>query len=202
MLKSFRDVPLTPGKPRNLDESTLNLVTSSLPIFRAYSKLIAIEMYRRIFHLAPPLKSLFSLDFLSVRSKASSCPLPHHQLDTEISAQAQILADSILNFCANVNNMEVFAPVVTRICSKHVSRLVQPEHYAVVAKCFSEAVQEVIGNKISEQQGKAWDKAVLVLADVLIENERKIYKRLEETPGAWKVFMNTSILSLLIHSTS
>lgn len=187
--KSTKDLPLSESKAQSVmvDDETLRLVVSSLPTFKVNSKKIAIEMYRRIFHFNASLKSLFSLEFLNSCSSSSTCPMAHHGLETQISAQAQILADSILNFCANVNNISAFEPVLARICAKHVSRQVQPEHYTVVAKCFSEAIREVIGEQVSKEELEAWDKAVVHLASLLIEREKTMYKSLETTPGAWLV---------------
>lgn len=198
---STRDVsppPKATAQSAVIDDATLRLVVSSLPTFKTNSKKIAVAMYRRIFHLNPSLKSLFSLEFLDSCFAASTCPMAHHGLETQISAQAQILADSILNFCANVNNISAFEPVLARICAKHVSRQVQPEHYSVVAKCFSEAIREVIGEQVSKEELEAWDKAVVSLAGLLIEREKTIYKSLETTPGAWEVSFAKSLSKVLI----
>lgn len=156
-----------------VERTELALVKGSVHIFRDSAREVALELYREVFRAAPSVRCLFSLEFLNVRS-TKECPLRKHgdgiarkEDDTLVpllSAQAQILADSIVGFCASVDDLASFEPAIDRICEKHVSRQIQLGHYTVAAEAFSAATRTVLGDKLSAAVLAAWDAAVVSLA--------------------------------------
>lgn len=203
-----------------MEAAAVTLIKGSLSVFRASACNVALELYREVFRAAPAVRCLFSLEFFNLRG-TKQCPLRSapdglgngdraamdgdDTLMPPLSAQAQILADSIVSFCASVDDIASIEPAIDRICAKHVSRQIQPEHYTVVAEAFSAAIRTVLGEKLSVEELAAWDGAVVFLAGLLIKRESELYKERANTPGVWEVcsllsFMRT--LSRFAYSVS
>ncbi|CAN8075466.1 unnamed protein product [Agarophyton chilense] len=110
-----------------------------------------------------------------------------------MSPQAKILSDSIVNFCANLDNMDAMRVAVERICCKHVSRHVKSDHYPAVAAAFSKAARQVLKDDLSEGDLVAWDTAVTALAGLLVDTEKSMYDKLKENERHWEGFRPFSV---------
>lgn len=172
---------------RSLSPTTLQLVKKTLPVFQAHSHDLALALYHHLFSNHPSLKTLFSLDFLSPKPSSPT---------SQISAQARILSDSIITFCASLPDLTNFAPHLNRICCKHVSRHVTPAHYGAVAAAFVAAADKCLSNKLSKEELQAWEESIKALAALLIHREKQLYESLESTPGAWLGFREFSVKGL------
>lgn len=160
-------------------------IECTLPLMRKHAREIAMELYRNIFRVAPSVKTMFSLEFLEPKG---SCPLQH--ADKQLSAQAQLLSDSIVQFAVEVarGDLSNFEHALARICAKHVSRGVEPAHFSVVVDAFARAARTCVGKVLTEKQLKAWRVAVQTLADELVMREQALADRIAREPGSWRGF--------------
>lgn len=169
----------------------LLLVKKTLPLFNEKSVECAEEMYRNIFRKDASLRGLFSVEFLTpkagVKPKGNpNCPFAAAKagkIDESISVQARILAATIVDFAANIDNISSFESKIDRICNLHVSRDIRPAHYGVVAAAFEEAAKTVLGDAVTEEEHNAWMAAVMALAGIFIEREKEIRERAEDRKG-------------------
>ncbi|PXF49541.1 Flavohemoprotein [Gracilariopsis chorda] len=170
-----------------IDPETEALIKNTLPIFTKHSQQIAVQLYANLFEQHPQLKPMFCLEFLQTPGQCKKSP------GTGMSPQAKILSDSIVNFCANLDNIDMMNNAIERICAKHVSRHVKSDHYPAVAGAFSRAVRQVLKNELSESDLKAWDTAVSALAGVLVKAEKEMYDCLKHGDRHWKGFREFSV---------
>lgn len=170
-----------------IDPETEAIIKNTLPLFTKHSQQIAVQLYANLFEQHPQLKPMFCLEFLQTPGQCLKNP------GTGMSPQAKILSDSIVNFCANLDDIDMMKNAVERICAKHVSRHVKSDHYPAVAGAFSRAVRQVLKDELSESDLKAWDAAVSALAGVLIKAEKEMYDRLKHGDRHWRGFREFSV---------
>lgn len=121
---------------------------------------------------------------------STSCPT------FQISAQARILSDCIITFCASLPDLTNFTPHLNRICCKHISRHVTPAHYGAVSAAFVAAAGECLSERLSKEESQAWEEAIKALAALLIQREKELYESLQKTPGAWLGFREFNVKDL------
>lgn len=174
--------------PPILPHKTVLLVQKTIPIFRSNSHNVAIALYKHLFSTNPTVKSLFSFDFLTPSKFTPK---------SQISAQAQILSDTILSFCASLPDLSLFVPQINRICHKHVAHHVKPDHYKAVANSFVAAAAQILADKLTQEEMQAWRDAILALAQLLIDHEKQIYEKLDATPGSWLGFRDFHVQTMV-----
>jgi nitric oxide dioxygenase len=141
---------------RTMSADTMAIVKSTAPALRQHGLAITKRMYERLF-VDPEIKALFD--------QAA-------QLSGE---QPKRLADAILAFASNVDKLDVLAPAIERIASRHIQTRIKPEHYPAVANALLPAMKDVLGDAIDERVLAAWGEAYWFLADVLIARETTLY---------------------------
>jgi nitric oxide dioxygenase len=141
---------------RTMSADTMAIVKSTAPALRQHGVAITKRMYERLF-VDPEIKALFD--------QAA-------QLSGE---QPKRLADAILAFASNVDKLDVLAPAIERIASRHIQTRIKPEHYPAVANALLPAMKDVLGDAIDERVLAAWGEAYWFLADVLIARETTLY---------------------------
>lgn len=168
------------------------LVQSSLPSFRAQSYDVSVELYREVFCVDSDLRNLFSLEFLTSKTVSNSrngCPFSGSDtLALPLSMQARILAQSIVDMAARLDNLGPLQRSIDRICNKHVSRDIRPEHYDVVAAAFASAMRTVLEDTLSDEEYAAWNTAIGELAAIFIAREKVIRETAAAREGGWVGF--------------
>ena len=99
--------------------------------------------------------------------------------------QARSLANAVIAYAANCDNLGVLASAVDRIANKHVSLNIRAEHYPIVGKCILRAIKEVLGDAATDEILEGWGKGYGFLADVFIGAEKTL--REEKAAAAGKV---------------
>ena len=153
--------------PSTLTPATIALVKATVPALEAHGFEITRRMYERLFQNAS-IRDLFNQS--------------HHG---EAGSQSKALADAVLAYARNIDNLGVLAGAVERITQKHVSLNILPEHYAFVADALLGAIQDVLGQAATPEICAAWSDAYWFLADLLIGREAAIYRELASQPGGW-----------------
>ncbi|CAI4218541.1 unnamed protein product [Parascedosporium putredinis] len=89
----------------------------------------------------------------------------------------------------NIANARQPRALTARMCHKHCSLGIKPEHYQIVGKYLIDAFGEVLGPVMTAEARVAWDKAYWVLARMLIGREEQMYRGFEsEGWKGWRKF--------------
>ncbi|WP_405803815.1 FAD-binding oxidoreductase [Streptomyces sp. NBC_00210] len=104
-------------------------------------------------------------------------------------AQRQALAGAIAAFATVLVEQPDSRPdaILNRIAHKHASLGVSPAQYRIVHTHLLAAVAEVLGDAVTEEVAAAWDEVYWLMANSLIEIERRLYAEQGVLVGAtWR----------------
>ncbi|MGH1572391.1 NO-inducible flavohemoprotein [Methylobacterium sp. P31] len=153
--------------PTPLAPATVAIIKATVPALEAHGLTITKRMYERLFQNAE-IRDLFNQS--------------HHG---ETGSQPKALAQAVLAYARNIDNLGVLAGAVERIAQKHVALNILPEHYPYVADALLGAIGDVLGEAATPEIGAAWGEAYWFLAELLIGREATIYRDLAAKPGGW-----------------
>ncbi|KAL2155056.1 hypothetical protein VTH82DRAFT_3732 [Thermothelomyces myriococcoides] len=145
------------------------LVKDTIPVLRERGEQITTTFYRNMLRDHPELHNYFN----SVNQKNGRQP--------------RALTSVILNFASNINHISELIPKFERMCNKHCSLGIQPEHYNIVGKYLLQAFGEVLGSDMTPAVFAAWEKAYWLLAKMLIGREAQLYKGFDSW-SSWREF--------------
>uniref|UniRef100_A0A7S1TAC7 Globin domain-containing protein n=1 Tax=Compsopogon caeruleus TaxID=31354 RepID=A0A7S1TAC7_9RHOD len=176
------------------------------PVFEKHGDEIATRMYDLLFTEHPDLRHLFSLEFM--RDSPSKHPILKQTDDSDHSnestascpflgaldsaqrpsLQASKLANSIMNFCTHIDDLDQFETSVDRITRTHVMRGIHQEHYPYLQKALIQSIKDIAGLDAKHHVLFAFEKSFSVLSDVLIGRELQMRKALKKQHGGWEGF--------------
>lgn len=151
-----------------LNDSTIQIVKSTVPVLASHGLTIVARFYERMFAAHPDLKNVFNM---------------RHQQTGE---QHRALAHAVHAYAANIDNLGVLQAAVARIVHKHCSLNVVPEQYPIVGEHLLGAMKEVLGDAATPAIIGAWSEAYAELARILIDAEAKEYAEVAARPGGWR----------------
>merc|ERR1719318_823840 len=70
------------------------------------------------------------------------------------NAQGNSLANAVVAYCANCDQLETLGPTVAKISSRHVSLEVTPEQYNVVGEVLLLSLEELLGKEVFNEEVK------------------------------------------------
>lgn len=126
--------------PAPLSPATVALIKATVPALEAHGLTITRRMYERLFENAE-IRDLFNQS--------------HHG---ETGAQPKALAQAVLAYARNIDNLGVLAGAVERIAQKHVALNILPEHYPHVADALLGAIGDVLGEAATPEIAAAWGR--------------------------------------------
>lgn len=150
-----------------LSPTTIQLVKATVPALEAHGLEVTRRMYERLFQ-DTAIRELFNQS--------------HHG---DAGSQPKALADAVLAYARNIDNLAVLGGAVERIAQKHVALNILPEHYPFVAQALLGAIQDVLGDAATPEICAAWGEAYWFLAELLIGREGAIYRDIASQPGGW-----------------
>lgn len=142
-------------------------IEASVPVLREHGLTITTYFYKTMFESHPELKNLFNMG-----NQANG-------------SQQQSLASAVFAYAANIDNTSALTPVIERIVHKHVSVGIKSEHYPIVGKHLLMAIQHVLGDAATTPLLSAWAEAYSLLADILIDAEKRLYSSNYQQPDEW-----------------
>jgi nitric oxide dioxygenase len=148
-----------------LSASARPFIEASVPVLREHGLAITQTFYRNMLTEHPELRNLFNMG------------------NQAQGLQQQSLASAVFAYAANIDNPAALAPVVSRIVHKHASLGITPDHYPIVGNHLLRAIRETLGEAATQPLIEAWAEAYGVLANALIEEERKLYGQAEINAG-------------------
>ena len=130
-----------------LSAETVDIVKSTVPILKEHGEAITSRMYDRLFVEYPEVEPMFA--------------------DTTSDQKAR-LANAVMAYAANVDNLDVLMPVVDSIAEKHVAAGVSSDLYPIVGGLLLGSMVDVLG-PLDDAVIDAWGEAYDYLASVFIE---------------------------------
>ena len=137
------------------------LVKDTIPALREHGEQITTTFYKQMLRDHPELNNYFNI------------------VNQKNGRQPRALTAVILSFASNINHISELIPKFERLCNKHCSLGIQPEHYEIVGKYLLRAFSQVLGAAMTPAVHAAWERAYWVLAKMLIGREAQLYKDFE-----------------------
>lgn len=156
------------GLPEALSPSTIDVVKATAPVVAAHVLTITSTFYKKMFHENPETIPFFN------------------KVNQLAGHQPQVLADAVVTYALNIDNLGALGGLVGKIAQRHVALAVLPEHYPIVHKNLMASIGEVLGSAVTPEVGAAWSEAVLFLAKVCIDAEEDLYKKVQQRAGGWR----------------
>lgn len=141
-------------------------IDASVPVLREHGLAITTTFYRSMFAAHPELTNLFNMG-----NQANG-------------SQQQSLAAAVFAYAANIDNADALAPVVSRIVHKHAAVGLTADHYPIVGEHLLGAIKTVLGDAATPALIDAWGEAYWLLANLLIDEEKKLYAQTGADAGA------------------
>lgn len=142
-----------------LDNKTIEIVKSTVPILRARGEEITKAFYADMFERYPSVKGMFDME------------------KQKNGKQPKALALAILNAAENIENLEAIRKQITNIGNVHVKLNVKPKHYPIVGECLLKALTTVLKDAATPDILEAWGKAYNAIAAFYIEVEKGLYEK-------------------------
>lgn len=143
-----------------LNQKEIDIIRGCVPVLRQRGVELTTNFYRLMFTNNPEVKHFFSED----RQKSG--------------LQAKALAMSLLAAAQNIDNLSAILPTIIQIGKAHVKVGIKPEHYPIVGSNLLLALKETLKEDATDELIDTWAKAYDVIAEVFIEEERKLYEKI------------------------
>lgn len=182
-----------------LSQSTIDTVRATAPVLAEHGVAIVAAMYRNMFRDNPELRPYFNQANQSTgdgKTRASQIEAFRDQvLSTSAAPGRQVvsLAQAILAYANNIDNLAALIPAVRRIANKHASLHILPEHYPIVGKHVLGAIKEVLGDAATDPIIEAWGEAYGFLANVFIRLEEELRRESASKAGGWQGFRKFTV---------
>jgi nitric oxide dioxygenase len=153
----------------SLTPDQAKIIKATVPVLREHGNEITTRFYEEMLAEVPDLNDVFN------------------HTNQVNGHQAAALAGSLYAYAAHIDDLGALSPAVERICQKHASLYVRPEHYKVVGTYLLRAMKEVLGDALTPEIKEAWAAAYEQLASMMIDREDQL---LEEADGwtDWRDF--------------
>jgi len=151
-----------------LDTATVQIIKATVPALQMYANDITSHMYPLLFAQHPEVLPFFN------------------QTNQGKGTQPKALANAVIAYGANIDELGNLSDTVSKIVQKHVALGILPEQYDAVGSCLLQAIKAVLGDAATDEVMDAWGKAYGQLAGILIAAEESIYSAKEQQPGGWR----------------
>ncbi|APA12150.1 hypothetical protein sscle_09g069200 [Sclerotinia sclerotiorum 1980 UF-70] len=148
----------------SLTPQQIDIIKATVPVVQEHGTSITTTFYKNVLAANPALNNIFN------------------QTNQKNGDQPRALAGALAAYAANIDNLTVLSDAVERICQKHASLFIRPEHYPIVGKFLLEAMGEVLGPALTAEILDAWTAAYEQLANIMINREAQLYQE----AGEWK----------------
>jgi nitric oxide dioxygenase len=165
-----------------MNQSTIDIVKATAPLVAEHAEEITTLFYKTMFINNPEASQFFN--------KAN-----------QSGQQPKALANAIIAYALNIDNLGALGDAVELIASKHCGLQVLPEHYPIVHDNLLIAVAEVLKPAVTPEIGAAWSEAVNFLANLLIGDEATRYAAAEARSGGWRGWKNFTVSEIETMST-
>lgn len=158
-----------------LDQQTIDIIKSTVPVLQVHGTTITTEFYGMLFDNHPELLNIFN------------------HANQRQGKQQTALANVVLAAAIHIDQLGNIIPVVKQIAEKHRALGVLPEHYPIVGETLLAAIGKVLGDAATPEIVDAWAKAYGVIADAFIGVEAEKYREAADAPGGWSGFRSFTV---------
>lgn len=151
-----------------LTDAQLAIVKATVPVLQQHGETITKTFYRNLFEAHPELKDIFNM---ANQAKGD---------------QPRSLANAVLAYAANIDQLQNLGPAVAKIAHKHCSLDIAAEHYPIVGENLLKAIGQILGDAATPEIVDAWGAAYGQLAEIMISVERALYD--ENAQKGWTGF--------------
>jgi len=151
-----------------LEAHTIEIIKATVPALQLYANDITKHFYPLLFEQHPEVLPYFN------------------QTNQGKGTQPKALANAVIAYGANIDELGNLSDAVNQIVQKHCSLGIQPSQYDAVGSCLIQAIATVLGENASPEVLDAWTKAYGQLAEILINAEEAVYLENEQKPGGWR----------------
>lgn len=151
-----------------LKPEQIAIVKATAPVVAQHAERITNVFYPLMFERYPEVRQVFN------------------QAHQHGGTQPRALANAIVAYASNIENLDALRGAVERIVHKHVSLNITPPQYRIVGECLMEAIGRVLGDAVTSDVAAAWSAAYWQLAELLIAAEEREYQRKAAAPGGWR----------------
>lgn len=152
----------------SLSHQTIKVIKATAPVVAEHATAITTNFYPTLFKNNPE-----ALHFFNKTNQSKGM-------------QNKALADSIVAYASNIDNLGAIGGVVEKIAHRHVALNVTPELYPIVHDNLMIAIGDTLGDAITPEIGEAWSDAVMFLAGVCIDAEERIAQQAASRQGGWR----------------
>jgi hemoglobin-like flavoprotein len=145
----FRDCYTSDCNNMSLTPDQVKLIKATVPVLKEHGTAITSHFYGLLLKENPSLNGIFN------------------QSNQKTGHQAGALAGSLYAYASHIDDLGVLSPAVEKICHKHASMYVQPEHYDVVGTYLLRAMGDVLGEALTPEILEAWGQAYWQLANIV-----------------------------------
>lgn len=147
------------------------LVKSTIPFLKEHGQTISDTTYSTLMKRHPELNNTLNLI---------------HLKDGRL---ARALTVVILRFACSINNISELIPKLERVCNRHCSLGIRPEHYEILGSLIIETFSDAMGPLMTPEMKAAWIKAYKILSNMMIGRERIIYNDFDRYKwSTWRKF--------------
>ena len=140
----------------SLTPEQVQIVRSTVPVLQEHGNDITALFYSTLLNEIPALNNVFN------------------QANQANNHQSAALAGALYAYASHIDDLGALSPAVERICHKHASLFVQPEHYKVVGEYLLRAMGDVFGSALTPEILDAWGAAYWQLANLMIKREEQL----------------------------
>lgn len=151
-----------------LDTATVQIIKATVPALQIYANDITSHFYPLLFAQHPEVLPFFN------------------QTNQEKGTQPKALANAVIAYGANIDELGNLSDAVSKIVQKHTALGILPEQYDAVGSCLLQAIKAVLGDAATDEVIDAWAKAYGQLANILIAAEESVYTANEQKTGCWR----------------
>lgn len=151
-----------------LDSRTIEIIKSTVPALKIHAEEITNHFYPLLFAQHPEVVPYFN------------------QTNQGKGTQPKALANAVIAYGANIDELGNLSDAVSMIVQKHCSLGILPAQYDAVGSCLLQAIAAVLGDAASDDIIDAWGKAYGQLAAILIDAEEQVYTSYEQRSGGWR----------------
>jgi nitric oxide dioxygenase len=147
-----------------LTSEQVQIVRSTVPVLETHGTEITTHFYKTLLAENPELNNIFST------------------VNQANGSQPRALAGALYAYASHLDDLGALSQTIEKICQKHVSLYIQPDHYKVVGEYLLRAMGDVLGAALTKDVLDAWEAAYWQLASIMIAKEDQITK---DEKGDW-----------------
>jgi nitric oxide dioxygenase len=151
-----------------LTPDQIAIIKATAPVVAEHAERITTVFYPIMFERYPEVREVFN------------------QAHQHGGSQPRALANAVVAYASNIDNLGALSGAVERIVQKHVSLNITPPQYQIVGECLLEAIGRVLGDAVTPEIAAAWTAAYWQLANLLIAAEENEYRRKAALTGGWR----------------